>query len=472
MTAESPDPPAAAMTVGGALRMAPASHRRPFDAVVLLTIYLTALFVVPANLVVGSLGAAGTPALLIGLAAGAWWFGAQLDRSRANLTPAQPIRRAMLIFVMAVVASYVAGTTRPIEGIEVAAADRGLLIVFSWLGILLLTGDGVPTLARLEALLRRLVAAGGVVATLGVVQFLTGQALIDKLSIPGLSANNALTSVYNRNGFVRAAGTSTHPIEFGVLLAMVLPIALHFALATSGRSRVRRWFPVAAIAVAVPVTVSRSAFIAVVVVLAIMLPSWPRRRRRRAYVTIAVLLAAVYVGVPGLLGTIIRLFTGISGDNSARSRTDSYSLAWQFITRNPFFGRGISTFLPKYRILDNQYLGLTIETGFVGLGAFVLVLAAGVTLALKIRRTELDPGVRSLALALMATVAAAGVTYATFDAFGFTQVASLTFFVLGCIAALRRRVVLGGAVAGAELPPARRADGRVVAPPGTAAPAR
>jgi len=451
--------------------MSPAGHRRPFDAVVLLTIYLAALFVIPANLVVGPLGAAGTPALLIGLAAGGWWLGAQLDRSRATLTPAQPIRRAMMIFVIAVVASYVAGTTRPIEGIEVAAADRGLLIVFSWLGILLLTGDGVPTLARLETLLRRLVAAGGVVATLGIVQFLTGLALIDRLSIPGLSANNALTSVYNRNGFVRAAGTSTHPIEFGVLLAMVLPIALHFALAPSSRSRVRRWFPVAAIAVAVPVTVSRSAFIGVLVVLAILLPSWPRRRRRRAYAAIAVLLAAVYVGVPGLLGTMIRLFTGISGDNSARSRTDSYSLAWQFITHNPFFGRGISTFLPKYRILDNQYLGLTIETGFVGLGAFLLVLATGVTLAVKIRRTALDPGVRSLALALMATVVAAGVSYATFDAFGFTQVASLTFFVLGSIAALHRRLVLGVPVAGADLP-ARRADGRVVDPPAGAAPAR
>ena len=38
----------------------------------------------------------------------------------------------------------------------------------------------------------------------------------------------------------------------------------------------------------------------------------------------------------------------------------------------------------------------------------------------------------------MACVAAAGVACATFDAFGFPQVAGVLFFAVGCIAALRR----------------------------------
>ncbi len=192
---------------------------------------------------------------------------------------------------------------------------------------------------------------------------MTGISVIDSITIPGLSSNQALTSIYDRNGFARSAGTSTHPIEFGVLMAMTLPLALHYAVTPSGRSAFLRWYPVAAIAVAIPVSISRSALIGVIVVLAIVLPSWPPRRRRFTYLSIVLVLGGVYVAVPGLLGTLVGLFTGIGSDDSAASRTNSYDLAGSFISRAPALGRGFSTFLTQYRILDNQYLGLLIETG-------------------------------------------------------------------------------------------------------------
>src|SRR5660398_118521 len=225
------------------------------------------------------------------------------------------MRFAMLVFVMANLISYVVAATRPIEALELSAADRGLLLVFSWLGIVLLTSVGIPTLARLDTVLRRLALTGGIAATLGVAQFFTGMALIDKIQIPGLSPNNDLTSVYARNGFARAAGTSTHPIEFGVVLTMILPIALHYAFTDTHRGRFSRWFPVAAIAVAVPVTLSRSALIGVVVVFAVLMPSWTARRRRLTSAAAGALLLTVYLAVPGLLGTMIRLFTGIGDDD-------------------------------------------------------------------------------------------------------------------------------------------------------------
>ena len=80
---------------------------------------------------------------------------------------------------------------------------------------------------------------------------------------------------------------------------------------------------------------------------------------------------------------MIRLFTGISQDDSALSRTDSYDLAAQFIERSPVFGRGLSTFLPSYRILDNQYLGLLIETGVVGTAAFLALLTTALVVAYR-----------------------------------------------------------------------------------------
>jgi O-antigen ligase len=149
-------------------------------------------------------------------------------------------------------------------------------------------------------------------------------------------------------------------------------------------------------------------------------------------------LSAVYVILPGVLGTMLRLFTGISEDASTRSRTDSYALAFEFIRQHPVFGRGLSTFLPRYRILDNQYLGLLIEAGIVGLVAFLALLVTALVVALRLSRTLLDPSDRSLARSLMATIACAALSCATFDVFGFPQVSGMLFFAIGAIGALIR----------------------------------
>jgi O-antigen ligase len=160
-----------------------------------------------------------------------------------------------------------------------------------------------------------------------------------------------------------------------------------------------------------------------------------------ALIAVGAGLAAVYVLLPGVLGTMLRLFTGISDDASARSRTDSYALALEFIGQHPVFGRGLSTFLPRYRILDNQYLGLLIEAGIVGLVAFLALLVTALVVALRLSRSLPDPSDRSLAHSLMATIACAALSCVTFDAFGFPQVSGVLFFAIGAIGALIR---LGG----------------------------
>lgn len=406
------------------------------DAAWLLSVFVALLLLIPANLTIAALGSIGTPALIVGLFALLWWLGSQMNRTSSTLTPAQPIRRAMFCFTIAVLFSYVAATVRPIDGFELNGADRGLLLVASWLGIVLLTSDGLIGISRLEAPLRLLVLFGAVVAVVGIAQFLTRIPFVDVIQIPGLTPNNELTSIYNRSGFTRAAGTSTHPIEFGVVLSMILPIALHFAFSDTHRNRLARWFPVAVIAFAVPITISRSALVGVAVALLVLIPSWSVQRRRLSYVVIAAGIVAIFVTIPGMVGSLTKLFTGISEDGSARSRTDSYSLALDFIYRSPIFGRGISTFLPEYRILDNQYLGLLIEVGVVGTLAAVGLFLVAVVSALRSRRLTRDPRARSLAQSLAAMVAAGACTFATFDAFGFPQASGLMFLGIGCIGAL------------------------------------
>jgi hypothetical protein len=65
----------------------------------------------------------------------------------------------------------------------------------------------------------------------------------------------------------------THPIEYGVLLTMVLPIAITFAL----KSPTRRWLYraiVGAIAFAVFLSISRSAMLCAGVALLVLAVSW------------------------------------------------------------------------------------------------------------------------------------------------------------------------------------------------------
>jgi polysaccharide biosynthesis protein PslJ len=407
----------------------------PVDGVGILTVFVVTLIAIPSRLIVGPLGSAGTPAQVICLCLLAWWAVTAVSVQGADRGPRQPIRMAMLIFVFAVFVSYLAMALRPTESAEARSGDAAVLTVCAGLGVLLTATDAIPNGERLDTLMRRLVAAAGALATLGVVQFATKQTLTNYIQIPGLRDNSALDGFISRNGYLRPAGTAIHPIEFGAVLTMCLPLALHYAFSDTHRPTLRRWFPVAAIALALPISISRSAVVSTIVVLCILVPSWSASRRHRVYLGVIAILTVMYLLVPGLLGTITGLFTGISSDSSTQSRTGSFGLALQFVDRAPFFGRGLGTFTPDYRILDDQYLGALIQTGIVGLVALIALFATGIREGFVIRHRSENMRDRGLALALAASVASAFASFATFDALSFPMAASLIFLILGCMAA-------------------------------------
>ena len=405
------------------------------DATSALTVYLVLLLAVPAGLVFAPLGAAGTPAQIVAICLLVWWCAVRLARAPTRSRWVQPVRRALLFFAAALVASYVAATVRSIDGVELRAADRGLLSLCAWMGIVLVVTDGIPSRRRLDQFLSRLVIGGAVIAAVGILQFYTGFDLAKYLRVPGLSVNSSVGLVLERGDFRRPAATATHPIELGVVLAMILPIALHYALYGYG-SRRRRWLPVGLVAAALPITLSRSALAGGLVVMLFLLPTWPPDRRRKAYAVLACSVVVIYLAVPGLLGTFRNLITGIFEDSSTLSRTGSYAVAQEFIEKAPITGRGIGTFLPSYQILDNQYLITTIEAGVLGLVALVTLLLTGVFTARGVRRRTEDPGTRNLAQSLAAAAGVAVVTFATYDELSFSMSTGLTFVVLGCIGSM------------------------------------
>ena len=370
---------------------------RDRDARAALTGYLVVLFLVPAALVVGPLNAStGTPANLLALAGLLWWACARLVPSFRVARGWNPIRFVLLVFVASALLAYVSGAMRPLARDELHAADDGLVHVAAWAGVALVTMDMLVSRRSVERLLRRLVVLCGILAGLGVVQFFTGIDIAGVFRIPGLHDNGVIGAISERSIFRRVAGTASHPIEFGVVLAMVFPLALHFAFIAGSVVRRRlTWLVVILIAMGIPMSLSRSAIVGVAAALLLVVPTWSRRRQLQALVVVPLFAMAMRLVVPGLLGTIKSLFTNLSNDPSIQGRTDDYAVVGQFISQSPWVGRGFGTFLPsKYVTLDNQYLGSLVEVGIVGFVALLLLVVVGFFTARGVRLRAMERDTR------------------------------------------------------------------------------
>ncbi|WP_426516469.1 O-antigen ligase family protein [Diaminobutyricibacter sp. McL0618] len=414
-------------------RLAPS----PVDAVGWLTFYVILLLFVPTRLIFGPFGSAGAPSMLFGLGSLILWLLIRLGAGRGGPRSAHPIRFALGIFFVSVGITYVLAMSGPMNPAEISPADVALLALASWGGTLLLTHDNIPDRNRLDTLIWRLCVCGGLIALLGIFQVLTRQVWVDQLSIPGLTGSPGY-SLNARGGFPRPSGTATHPIEYGTLITMILPIALYVGFNQTQRPLLIRWLPAAALAAVVPLTSSRSAYLGAAVALLVCLIGWKRARRLRALAVIVAGVAAMSVVTPNLFKSIIGLFAGASGDPSIASRTDGYSLAVEFLLRKPLFGRGLGTFLPIYRIFDNEYLLLLVTVGAVGTVAFIALCVTAFASMLRLRPSLRDEGSRDLALALAAAIATGFVCLFTFDAFAFPMTMGTLFLILGLAGSLRR----------------------------------
>ena len=215
--------------------------------------------------------------------------------------------------------------------------------------------------------------------------------------------------------------------------------AIHFArFSTTLAQRRRWWIATGLIGAVLPMSVARSAILGAAIAIIYLYYTWPGWLRIR--VTILGGIGAILMSfvVPGLLGTIKGLFLNASSDPSTQGRTADYGPVLRYTEQRPLFGRGIGTFIPDlYRTLDNQYLGLLVEAGIVGVVGFLTLVIGSACVAGGIRRRADSESTRNLAQRLKAGVAVIAINAATFDAFGFPMCAGMLFLLIGAIASLR-----------------------------------
>ncbi|RJQ84569.1 O-antigen ligase family protein [Amycolatopsis panacis] len=411
----------------------------PKDEVTGLTLLLSATFLLPANLVIGPLGQAGVPSGLFATALLLVWFCLRCAPDLGTDRQFQPLRVVVMFAVVSQLASYAAGQIRGLSPLEASGANAGLLGELGAIGVLLFTADTLRDIRSVRLVLSRVTMGAAVLAFVAALQFFSVIDLAKLIRLPGLTVHASTADfVQSRDGFNRVAGLATHPIEYGVVLSMALPLALHLAV-TARRHRPARWLIVVMIAGGIPLSIGRSAILATAVALLIYLGSLRLRTLLNLLPFAVVGLIGVQAAAPGLLTSIKGLFTNAGTDPSIEGRTDDYAAVFGIWQHHPFFGIGPGTYVPKlYRVLDNEYLYELVTVGVVGLAVGLALFATGYSLARRVRRSAPDPDARGMGQALAGSIAAAAVAAFTFDAFGFAIMFITTHLLIGCAAALWR----------------------------------
>ena len=413
--------------------------RRGVDAVTMLTVYLVLLLAIPSGVAISALGSLGRPSLVWGLVLLAWWTVSRLQGRAFEARPvSQPVRFAFVVLLVLVLISYAAAMLRGQPADQVSPAFTALIRLLSWAGVLLVAVDGIRTMNDLARMTRRIGIGAGLLAALGLLQFLTGQALVDFFgTIPGLTLSGGLGE---RAGVIRSSGTAIHPLEYATAINAALPLAIAAAISHGFRAHQTRgglmwWLPVGLISISSLVAVSRSATIGFAVAIVSMIPAFPRHYRPAVIGIGAALAVVVFAAVPGLLSTTVGLFAGAADDPSTQSRTKGLERVPEFMSTSPLIGSGFGIFLPRYYIFDNQWVLIGIELGILGIMAFAGFFVAGIWSARQARHSASD--VRLLGHALAASMVNVAVLFAFFDGLSFPIAGGMLFLLAGLCGSIR-----------------------------------
>jgi hypothetical protein len=371
------------------------------------------------------------------------WLGSLL------VDPATRWRRTGLegpfLALAAAVALSIAANVQRIDALGLRTdVIKALTFLGSFLLVTVVVAGVVHRGSHRDAVLRVLVAGGAILGALAVVEARTGYNPFNSLPLLHFHGNEIPGT--DARGHVRAYGSAQHAIALGALLAMLVPLGGYLALRPRGG---KWWVAVVLLAIGAMATVSRTAVFMLAVEALVLLALKPRCWRALCALIVP-FVVAVQIGMPGTLsamkdaffpkgGLVAQQKIGAGTYGSGRIADLSPSLGE--LQRRPLAGEGFGTRItertdPKVNapILDDQWLGFSLETGVLGLLALLWLFGRSVgRLGRLARRDGGLVGWRAAALAAAICGFAAGMI--TFDAFEFIQVTIVLYLLLGLAAA-------------------------------------
>jgi len=374
------------------------------------------------------------------VALGAIWLPvvATIGISRQRLAP-NGITLALGAFLLAALLSIStnAETLANLTEISPALKQVVLLVSYSAFYIVVATTIRPPEVPRYIKLTIGLAC----VAALGTIwQYRTGHDIFYEWTtalLPGAFHVEPPPVASDLYGRATIGGPTLHGLAITTILGMMLPFALMTTVTTTVTKQ--RLFGVVATTLLVAgaaATLRKTALIVPAVAVLVLFLYRPRMMVKAAPLGVAIVLM-VQILSPGAISTIRSEFVnGLANSGSTQDRQNDYPAVMPDILDKPALGRGFGSYdSHKYRVLDNQYLGLTVETGAIGVATYVVLLASvGIAAHRAARSRE-----KQWAVAAVAATAAFAVSNLLFDALAFPQAPYVFLFIAALVTATTLR---------------------------------
>ena len=332
---------------------------------------------------------------------------------------------------------------------------KGITFLLSFILLFFFIVSVVRTTGQIERLLKFMVGGGAVLAVFAIVESRTHYNVFDNLSkvVPLLDSVPFSVASSGKGEGARAFASAQHPIALGAALVILIPPAVYLmrrSARTSGvvdrHRRARRsalWRPCPARASSCSSRWRRPSSGCGRVRRGVCghcfcprsspSTSWSRERSARS--------SSPSFPKGGLIAE-----QQSNPGSRGQGRIADLEPSLREFAQKPLVGQGYATRVvdrttgPSDQILDDQWLGILLETGLVGLVGWLWLVGRAVRrLALAGKRDLSSRGWLLAALAASVTTYAIGMF--TFDAFAFIQVTFLFFMILGLGAAALRTPV-------------------------------
>jgi hypothetical protein len=409
------------------------------DAATLISLMLVLLTIMPARLIIPGTTDVGRPAIVVCLLMFSWWVLVRFNPNLVLVGP-QPMRWALLIYWLSILASYGAGFLRGLTAMEANSSDRWLISTAAFSGLVLAAADGITNWERFRSVLRAFVWCAAFLAFIGLIEMVLSRDVTQYLVFPGLAEKGAAPPLQARGGGLRVASNTSHYIELSAVLATALPFAIHLARYSATKKQ-RRLVAGAAILIGagIPATISRTGIIAVIIMALCLMPLWTWRLRYNGILSCFAMLGVLAAAKPSFAATLLDMFTKFNDDPSITSRTERYALVGYYFSQTPWLGRGTGTWVPpQYQYLDNQWLATALCNGVIGVAALALLYLIALTLAVLALKRATTTEDKHVCAALISTQLIAMFVSATFDSLWFDTYATTVALTLGLCGAVWR----------------------------------
>ncbi|SDE15800.1 O-antigen ligase family protein [Rhodococcus tukisamuensis] len=384
----------------------------------------------------GPLKSNGSPAKLIAvLLFGLVMLGFVFVRRTASSRSIRPGVVIMLLYLLLQLAIYGVGLHRVDNAVVQGSMTRALINLVANVGVALYIIVRVRTARGRNFVLGCLATGLAFACLVGLLQSVANIDLRFLFQPPGFVTNSDELEMGERWGAKRVVGTSQHAIEFSVLAAVAVPLAIYFA--RNAAKRQVRWAAVAACGLALvsmPAAVSRTGIIALAT--AFLVYMWNFNVRQLAIgLAVGCTVLAVYIATfPDIAIALWNTTVASETDPSVLSRTSDYAMVSQTFREHPVFGLGLGATPPTvYGYLDNEFLQAVVQGGIVGVAAIMVLAAGGIFGIAAALRGATTTREREQAYSLGSIFIAIIVCASTFDLFNFQQVTRILFVIFGLL---------------------------------------